>query len=315
MNFAGRYSSQNTPDKTASTVSDGLVASGNARGQRWRTQDKYWQGYETTEKMNIVYDQVGHGQQAWEKIIAEASRKNGWRTREIQEELNIRAHEKAMLKENPDYQSPWGIQIIETTDENVKNFDKVNKIKQVLSKDLKAYNRTYKKKDIAPEYPDEAPPEMINGYHPKLVKGQEISNRFNKLDPQSAEAMPKTGNPHIDAKVDKAKKEGKNKTIDAHYEPKGNPLMEKKNLESKEHKSSGKGMKSFQQFFNPADIKPEYPDQEPPEMVNGYHPKLVDDQEISNRYNKLDPQSAEAMPKTGNPHIDAKVEKAKNKPK
>ena len=210
MNFAGKYSSQNTPDKTASTVSDALVASGNAKGQKWRVEDNYWAGYETTEKMNIIYDRVGHGQQAWEKIIAEASRKNGWRTREIQEELNIRAHEKAMLKENPDYQSPWGIEIIETTDENVKNFDKVNKIKQVLSKDLKAYNRTYKKKDIAPEYPDEAPPEMINGYHPKLVKGQEISNRFNKLDPQSAEAMPKTGNPHIDAKVDKAKKEGKN---------------------------------------------------------------------------------------------------------
>ena len=49
-------------------------------------------------------------------------------------------------------------------------------------------------------------------------------------------------------------------------------------------------------------------------MVNGWHPKLADGQEIANRFNKLDPQSAKAMPKTGNPHIDAKVEKAKNNP-
>ena len=68
MNFAGKYSSQNTPDKTASTVSDALVASGNAKGQKWRVEDNYWAGYETTEKMNIIYDRVGHGQQAWEKV-------------------------------------------------------------------------------------------------------------------------------------------------------------------------------------------------------------------------------------------------------
>ena len=85
--------------------------------------------------------------------------------------------------------------------------------------------------------------------------------------------------------------------------PQGNPLIEKKNLdavEPKEHKNSGKRIKSPQQFFNPADVKPEYP-KDPP-------------QEIANRFGKLDPQSAEAMPKTGNPHVDAKVEKAKNNP-
>ena len=49
-------------------------------------------------------------------------------------------------------------------------------------------------------------------------------------------------------------------------------------------------------------------------MINGWHPKLADGQEIAKRFNKLDPQSAEAMPKTDNPHIDAKVEKAKNNP-
>ena len=103
----------------------------------------------------------------------------------------------------------------------------------------------------------------------------------------------------------------------AHYEPQGNPLMEKKKfdaVEPKEDKSGSNRIKSPQQFFNPADIKPEFPKDPPPEMVNGWHPNLADGQEIANRFNKLDPQSAKAMPKTGNPHIDAKVEKAKNNP-
>jgi len=51
-----------------------------------------------------------------------------------------------------------------------------------------------------------------------------------------------------------------------------------------------------------------YPDQPPPEMVNGYHPQYGKDKGY---YNKLDPQSAESMPSTGNAEIDAKVQKAK----
>jgi len=47
---------------------------------------------------------------------------------------------------------------------------------------------------------------MINGYHPDLVDGEKISQRYNKLDPISAHSMPPTGNPKIDAKVQKAKK-------------------------------------------------------------------------------------------------------------
>ncbi len=53
--------------------------------------------------------------------------------------------------------------------------------------------------------------------------------------------------------------------------------------------------------------------QEPPKMKNGFHPDLVDGKNIANRFNKLDPQSAKAMPKTGNPHIDKKVRAAANK--
>lgn len=85
---------------------------------------------------------------------------------------------------------------------------------------------------------------------------------------------------------------------------KGTSLMEKK-----------KKLKSPKQFFNPADIKPEYPEQEPPEQVMGYHPDLIDGEKVSQRFNRLDPISAKSMPLTGNPHIDAKVIKARKKPK
>ena len=67
-------------------------------------------------------------------------------------------------------------------------------------------------------------------------------------------------------------------------------------------------------WFNPDDIKPEHPKDPPPEMVNNYHPDLVDSSKTAERFNKLDPASAKAMPKQDDPNIDAKVEKAKNNP-
>ena len=61
-------------------------------------------------------------------------------------------------------------------------------------------------------FPMSPPPETINGYHPDLVtpEGQKKqAKRFNRLDPQSAKAMPPTGNPHIDKKVRAAAKKPK----------------------------------------------------------------------------------------------------------
>jgi len=58
-----------------------------------------------------------------------------------------------------------------------------------------------------------------------------------------------------------------------------------------------------------------FPVEEPPKMVNGYHPDLVDGKKVANRFNRLDPISARAMPKTGNPHIDKKVRAAARRPK
>ena len=61
-------------------------------------------------------------------------------------------------------------------------------------------------------------------------------------------------------------------------------------------------------FFNQKDIKPTFPENPPPEMVNGLHPEYG---KRANRYKKLDPISANSMPLTGDPEIDAVVKKQK----
>ena len=58
-------------------------------------------------------------------------------------------------------------------------------------------------------FPETPPPEMINGMHPDLVDGKKVADRFNRLDSVSANAMPLTGNPHIDKKILKARKQPK----------------------------------------------------------------------------------------------------------
>jgi hypothetical protein len=55
-------------------------------------------------------------------------------------------------------------------------------------------------------YPNDPPPEMINGWHPEYGKDK---GYYNKLDPHSAESMPSTGNSEIDDKVQKTRKQPK----------------------------------------------------------------------------------------------------------
>jgi len=55
-----------------------------------------------------------------------------------------------------------------------------------------------------------------------------------------------------------------------------------------------------------------YPNDPPPEMINGWHPKFGD---RSDYYNKLDPQTASAMTDTDDPQINVKVRAARKKPK
>ena len=202
------FSNQNT----ASSKTDELVMRANARGQQWKSDNKRWSGYETTEKDNIMQDRIGHGKQAFDYMIEQGTQKSEWRTREVQEELNKIAHEKAMLKENPDFKSPFGEVEVSTTEVHDDNFNKVSKkIKQIASKD----------KEVKPEYPNDGDElqkkDMLNTFeklkkefeHEKLNSGERASAYYKRLDPTSAKSMPNAAYPQIDNLRDNARKKRK----------------------------------------------------------------------------------------------------------
>lgn len=102
----------------------------------------------------------------------------------------------------------------------------------------------------------------------------------------------------------KKKQEKVNEMMSAEYDKQMELLYEKHKL--KESKLD----KTISAFRKPTDVKPVYPKDPPPQVdpKTGMHPKYGKNY----KHNKLDPQSAEAMPATGNPEIDANIEKATN---
>ena len=201
MNFKGKFRPQNTPDVTASKQTESMLKAKNAAGQTWRAQDKYWSRYESTERMNVIYDNVGHGSQYFDMIVNENQGKKGWRNREIQEHLNLIAHEKAMRQMDSNYESPFGNEIVEQETMQYDNDPLFKKVANRLKKEI-----DYPNKPSKAGYPDTPPPsenELVNGQHPE--HGQRHPY-YTKLDPHSADAMPPTDNPKIDAEVSKAKR-------------------------------------------------------------------------------------------------------------
>lgn len=186
-NFAGKYSPQNTPDATASQQSDSIVKAKNAAGQTWRTQDKHWSRYQSQERMNIIFDHVGHGKIYWDEIVAHNQGKKGWRDRDIQEKLNMH---QALLGERK-IMEEHGIYEQETL--NAPNDPLIKRIKNKLATEI-----DYPNKPSASGFPDDMPPQMVNGFHPEYGKR---ANYYNSLDTQSADSMPDTGDEEIDAKV------------------------------------------------------------------------------------------------------------------
>ena len=194
-NFKGKFTPQNTPNVTACKKSDELALGANARGQKWREEDKYWKGYETTERMNVIHDRMGHSSMAWDAIIDEARNKNGWKNREIQEQLNRYYALKA--------ERELGY-IQEEEDPNQDEIDKYMKdplVKRVRKRLLTQID--YPDKPSKKGYPDEAPKPQVDGWHPEFGKK---SAYYKKLDPVSALAMPTQGDPEIDAEVENQKK-------------------------------------------------------------------------------------------------------------
>ena len=187
-NFKGRYVPQNTPDVTASKQTDDMVRAKNAAGQTWRTSDKYWGGYESQERANVIYDHVGHGQMYWDEIVSHNQGKKTSRDREIQEELN---RKYALISEKE------MTSIVEQETLNAPNDPLIKRVRNKLVSQI-----DYKDKPSKFGYPNLPPKEQEQGYHPDYGKRK---GYYKKLDPHSADAMPETGDFDIDDTVEKQK--------------------------------------------------------------------------------------------------------------
>jgi len=96
----------------------------------------------------------------------------------------------------------------------------------------------------------------------------------------------------------------------AHFVPRGKNLSEVMLIKKTKLQRPNEFFKKPNEFFNINDIKPEFPDKEPPKLDpnTGMHPEYG---KKAKRYGKLDPISANSMPPTGDPEIDAVVNKQK----
>ena len=122
------------------------------------------------EKKNTVLELVGAAEHHWTTLTEKSQR-------EKQEKINemmAAEHDKEMKIMYEKYQ---------------KNQNKVDKIRS-----------HYQGKPSPEGYPIKPPPETVDGYHPRYGKNY----KYDKLDPHSAESMPKTGDQEIDANIDKA---------------------------------------------------------------------------------------------------------------
>ena len=142
------------------------------------------------------------------------------------------------------------------------------------------------------------------------LKGQRTDVRY---DPTMKMFVPrpsdKDSGTNIQDLIKQAKRNQKQTAMVAHYEPQGQVLSEKKLKSPKEILNKIPG------YYDGKPAPLGFPETPPPEMKNGMHPDLVDGKNVANRFNRLDPISAKAMPLTGNPHIDKKVKAARKKPK
>lgn len=134
------------------------------------------------EKKNEVLELIGEGDHFWEKLIEKNQRGFDNSKKRIEEE-NERISE--MIAD--EMQSQYETHMIKER--------KIDKLKDVVKK----YDYPYKPSRAG--YPNDPPPEPIDGYHPDLVDIDKKVNFYNTLDVQSARAMPKTASKAVDAKV------------------------------------------------------------------------------------------------------------------
>ena len=191
----------------------------------WTKYNKQQNARWSQERKNQILDHLGGSDHAWEWLTETSKKKN----KEIMygnfggEPSKKKIIRKEQLKgdnllfivdetgkQESILQSELSIKIADEM--NKELFDKYFQEQETIQADKdplfrKVKNRLnsvidYPDKPAKLGYPNDPPPETVNGWHPEY--GQK-SDYYNKLDPQSADAMPATGNPEIDAKVRRAK--------------------------------------------------------------------------------------------------------------
>jgi hypothetical protein len=140
------------------------------------------------------------------------------------------------------------------------------------------------------------------------LRGQRTDVRY---DPNMKMFVPRPSNTDSGTNVQDLIKQAslKKTAMVASYEPEGQVLSEKK------LKSPEEILNKIPGYYDGKPAPLGFPVEPPPKMVNGMHPDLVDGKKVADRFNRLDPESAKAMPPTGNPHIDKKVRAARKKSK
>ena len=139
----------------------------------WASKDRQANIRASQEKKNEVLELVGAAEHHWTYLTEESRRKK-------QEKVN------EMMSAEYDKQ----MELL---------YEKYRMKEAKITKAMSAFR---KPTDVAPEYPKDPPPQLDpeTGMHPKYGK----KYKHDKLDPHSAEAMPPTGDPVIDANVKKA---------------------------------------------------------------------------------------------------------------
>ena len=215
-----------------------------------RTQDiwsKDWQGYNSRlsqDKKNRVLEKVGDGKLAFNYMLTDSKIKNAeemekfWglhpelysyfyngkkykalRKEEVKGDYVVFMEDENGVKSNI-LQSELNLKLSEEHEKQL--LDEYNKLLSeqepvpylqdpLMKKVAKRLKNEidYEGKPAVKGYPNEPPPQMVKGFHPEYGK----KYKYDKLDPVSAVAMrgAPTGNPEIDANVEKAAKKVKPK--------------------------------------------------------------------------------------------------------
>tara|TARA_B100000927_G_scaffold291426_1_gene293572 strand:+ start:776 stop:2863 length:2088 start_codon:yes stop_codon:yes gene_type:complete len=182
----------------------------------WTKNDKYYNERLSQERKNEVLDHLGTGDHYWD-LICETGKKS--REKGLKEKYGdytlVRKEQLAgdtLLflvdedgKKESILQSEYSDRIARQIEEPLWEQETLNAPNDPLIKRIKnklATQIDYPDKPSPMGYPDGATPQQVAGWHPEYGKRAAY---YNALDPQSADAMPLTGDPETDVKVNSQK--------------------------------------------------------------------------------------------------------------